>query len=88
MRVPTLIVGLALALGGCTALGDAHGPYAGEPGSTYDAAANPPQMIGTVAYDAGARQSAASTAASQASATGMGTGMGLAAPLPPRQDRH
>ncbi len=25
--------------------------YAGEPGSTYDAGANPPQTIGTVAYD-------------------------------------
>jgi hypothetical protein len=28
-----------------------HAPYAGEPGSTYDAKANPPHMDGTVAYD-------------------------------------
>jgi hypothetical protein len=27
------------------------GPYAGQPGSTYDATANPAQTIGTVAYD-------------------------------------
>ena len=25
--------------------------YAGQPGSTYDAAANPPRTIGTVTYD-------------------------------------
>jgi hypothetical protein len=26
-------------------------PYAGQPGSTYDTAANPPQTIGTVSYN-------------------------------------
>jgi hypothetical protein len=25
--------------------------YAGQPGSTYDAAANPPKTVGTVSYD-------------------------------------
>jgi hypothetical protein len=28
-----------------------HQPYAGRPGSVYDAAANPPRQIGTVAYN-------------------------------------
>lgn len=39
-----------------------HQPYAGAPGSMYDAAANPPQASGTVAYDPRAPLPAAKTA--------------------------
>ncbi len=56
------IVALALALGGCQSLEyPSHGPdagnpnrmaYAGDPGSVYDRAANPPGNIGRATYDA------------------------------------
>ena len=49
MKICTILTALTLALGGC-----AHGEhnYAGNPGSTYDAALNPPQARGVVTYDA------------------------------------
>jgi hypothetical protein len=50
MRIRTILTALTLAaLGGC-----AHGEhnYTGSPGSTYDAARNPPQARGVVTYDA------------------------------------
>jgi hypothetical protein len=53
MRIHTVLATLALAcLGGCThdAVGDRN--YAGSPGSTYDAASNPPKALGAVTYDA------------------------------------
>jgi hypothetical protein len=50
MRLCTILAALALAaLGGC-AQGEHN--YAGSPGSTYDAARNPPQSRGVVAYEA------------------------------------
>ena len=48
-------------------------PYAGQPGSTYDAAANPAQTIGTVAYDPYAPLPATSPATSGGSANTMMT---------------
>jgi hypothetical protein len=44
--------------------------YNGEPGSTYDAAANPAQTIGTVAYNPYAPLPATSPAASSGGANG------------------
>ena len=59
MRVAIALMFCA-TLGGCEYFHDplqhdpgnpAHDAYAGQPGSVYDAAANPPRDIGQVAYD-------------------------------------
>jgi hypothetical protein len=52
MRIHTVLAALALAgLGGCAhdAVGGSN--YAGSPGSTYDAASNPPQTHGAATYN-------------------------------------
>jgi hypothetical protein len=46
-------------------------PYNGQPGSTYDAAANPARTIGTVAYDPYAPLPATSPATPSGSANNM-----------------
>jgi hypothetical protein len=44
-------------------------PYIGQPGSTYDSAANPAQTIGTVAYDPNAPLPSTAPASQSGSAT-------------------
>ena len=60
-------------------------PYAGQPGSVYDKAANPPQTIGTVTYDPFAPLPPQSGNPTPAPAP-MNPAPGAA--QPPRQDRQ
>ena len=52
MKIHTLLIAITLVvLGGCVHAASER-KYAGSPGSTYDAALNPPQAHGVVTYDA------------------------------------
>lgn len=53
MRIRILLASLAVAgLSGCAHDTVSGHNYAGSPGSTYDAALNPPQAHGVATYDA------------------------------------
>jgi hypothetical protein len=60
-------------------------PYAGQPGSTYDKAANPPQTIGVVTYDPYAPLPPQANNPIPVPASSLPAAGGA---LPPRQDRQ
>ena len=62
--------------------------YAGQPGSTYDKAANPPQTIGVVAYDPFAPLPPQSGNPIPAPASLNPAANPATGNLPPRQDRQ
>jgi hypothetical protein len=60
MKIAVIALALCVGLAGCQYIKYPHGPdagnlnhaaYAGDPGSVYDRAANPPTNIGRAAYD-------------------------------------
>ena len=62
-------------------------PYAGQPGSTYDQAANPPKTAGVVTYDPYAQLPPQAGAPVSAPVTAPGA-MPPPGPQPPRQSRQ
>lgn len=86
MKIAAIALVLCFGLAGCQFFADPHGPnpgnpdsaaYAGDPGSVYDRAANPPSNIGRASYDPNAPLPASLPASQALQPTVTG------APLPP-----